>query len=98
MLNNLLVIYGAPNPCGDRLCECLVITMKENHYRYWFSKERIANSDEFFFKRPITKPDHFSLVIPHHLLKPWIVKELDKKLIVICDFFSMLKAFQYAEG
>ena len=56
MLNNLLVIYGAPNPCGNRLCECLVITMKENHYRYWFSKERIANNDEFFLKRPITKP------------------------------------------
>ena len=32
------------------------------NYRNWFSKERITNNDDFCFKSPITKPDHFRLV------------------------------------
>ena len=28
----------------------------------WFSKERITNNDDFCFKRPNTKLDHFGLI------------------------------------
>ena len=33
------------------------------NYRNWFSKERITNNDDFCFKSPITRPDHFRLVL-----------------------------------
>ena len=33
------------------------------NYRNWFSKERITNNDDFRFKSPITRPDHFRLVL-----------------------------------
>ena len=31
----------------------------KTNYRNWFSKERITNNDNFYFKSPITKPSHF---------------------------------------
>ena len=35
------------------------------NYRNWFSKERITNNDDFCLKSPITKLDHFRLVLTH---------------------------------
>ena len=33
------------------------------NYRNWFSKEQITNNDDFCFKSPITRSDHFRLVL-----------------------------------
>ena len=41
------------------------------NYRNWFSKERITNNDDFCFKSPITRPDHFRLVLTPEVATRW---------------------------